>query len=117
MDFASQVFALPPPYKMIEAKVLEPPDGSNAKKKQRVHWVESPDGSAVRRLCYDKDGTLLRNAPVGSIACRPAPCKIAPEVRRTLEQHCYIQIVQHVDLAKYNYILTNNRVAFGDFMP
>ena len=33
VDFASQVFTLPPSYKMIDAKVIEPPSGSNAKRK------------------------------------------------------------------------------------
>jgi hypothetical protein len=29
--------------------------------------------------------------------------------------HCYVQTTKFVDLAKYQYILTNNKIRFGDF--
>ena len=36
-------------------------------------------------------------------------------VRKSLEQHRYVQVMRFVDLKEHNYILANAAVKFGDF--
>jgi hypothetical protein len=78
------------------------------------YWIDSPAGEAIKRLCFTEDGALLENASVGTAARRAAPCKITAVVRRSLEQHCYVQVMRFVDLKEYNYVLTSAAVRFGD---
>jgi hypothetical protein len=58
---------------------------------------------------------LLENASVGTVAGHAAPCKITAVVRKSLEQHCYVQVMRFVDLREYNCSLTSAAVKFVDF--
>jgi hypothetical protein len=58
-----------------------------------------------------QDGALLENASVGTgVARRAAPYKFSAIVRKSLEQHCYVQVMRFIDIKEYNYILTNAAV-------
>ena len=59
--------------------------------------------------------TPLLRAKIGDTAFRERPCTVSREVHKKLEKHCYLHVLKYVDLKKYDYILTNEGVQFGDF--
>jgi hypothetical protein len=115
VDFASDVFDLPPSNKSIEAMVIATPKKKKDPKIEGQYFVRTRSGKEVKKLLFTKQGELLLDATPGTVATRPAPSRVSSTVRKTLEKHCYINTMKFVDLAKYGYILTNNKVAFGDF--
>jgi hypothetical protein len=115
IDLGSEIFDLPPPYKTTEATIVATPEIKKDPEARGRYWIDSPGGEAIKRLCFTEDGTLLEKASVGTVARRAAPCKITASVRKSLEQHCYVQVVRFVDLKEYNYILTSAAVKFGAF--
>jgi hypothetical protein len=115
IDLGSEIFDLPPSYKTIEATIVATPEKKKDPGARGHYWIDSPGGEALKRLCFTEDGALLENASVGTVARRAAPCKISPAVRKSLEQHCYVQVMRFVSLQEYNYILTSASVKFGDF--
>ena len=67
-------------------------------------------------LIFSKSGRLLEaGLEIGPIQEIPEPCSVPKKVRQLLEMHCYVHTTKFVNLAKYQYILTNNKVKFGDF--
>jgi hypothetical protein len=69
-----------------------------------------------KRLIFSKSGRLLEGLEIGSIQEIPEPCNVPKaKVRQLLEMHCYVHTIKFVNLAKYQYILTNNKIKFGDF--
>ena len=52
---------------------------------------------------------------MGSIQEIPEPRHVSKKVRGLLEMHCYVHTIKFANLAKYQYILTNNKIRFGDF--
>jgi hypothetical protein len=54
---------------------------------------------------------------MGSIQEISEPCQVPKKVRELLEMHCYVHTIKFVNLAKYQYVLTNtnNKTKFGDF--
>ena len=115
IDLGSEIFDLPPSYKTIEATIVATPEKKKDPEARGHYWIDSPGSQPIKRLCFTEDGALLENASVGTVARRAAPCKITAIVRKSLEQHCYVQVMRFVDLKEYNYILTNAAVKFGDF--
>ena len=113
--FASEILDLPPSYKMRKVKIIAtPPDKDDTKGKDKI-WTEDPDGTPKKRLIFSKSGRLLENLEIGSFQEIHEPCQISRKVRQLLEMHCYVHTIKFVNLAKYQYILTNNKVKFGDF--
>jgi hypothetical protein len=101
-------------YRTIEATIVATPEKKKDPGARGHYWIDSPGGEALKRLCFTEDGALLGNASVGTAARRAAPCKISAIVRKSLEQHCYVQVMRFIDLKGYNYILTNAAVKFGN---
>jgi hypothetical protein len=115
IDLGSEIFDLPPSYRTTEATAVATPDKKKDPGARGHYWIDSPAGEAIKGLCFTEDGALLENASVGTAARRAAPCKISAIVRKSLEQHCYVQVMRFVDLKEYNYILTSAAVKFGNF--
>jgi hypothetical protein len=115
IDLGSEIFDLPPSYRTTEATAVATPDKKKDPGARGHYWIDSPAGEAIKRLCFTEDGALLESASVGTAARRAASCKISAIVRKSLEQHCYVQVMRFVDLKEYNYILTSAAVKFGDF--
>jgi hypothetical protein len=115
---ASQVLALPPPYKMRKVKTTAtPPDKEDTKATNKV-WTEDPDGTPKKGLIFSKSGSMLEGLQIGSIQEIPEPCRVPNGARELLEMHCYVHTTKFVNLAKYQYILTNKtRSDFEIFMP
>jgi hypothetical protein len=111
IDMGSEIFDLPPSYKTIEATIVATPEKKKDPEARGHYWIDSPGGEAIKRLCFTEDGALLERASVGTVARRAAPCKITAIVRKSLEQHCYVQVMRFVDLKEYNYILTSAAVS------
>ena len=114
IDLGSEIFDLPPSYKTIEATIVATPEKKKDPGARGHYWIDSPGGEALKRLCFTEDGALLESASVGTVARRAAPCKISAIVRKSLEQHCYVQVMRFIDLKEYNYILTSAAVKFGN---
>jgi hypothetical protein len=74
-----------------------------------------PDGTPKKRLIFSKSGRLLADLEIGSIQEAPEPLHVSKKVRELLEMHCYVHTIKFVNLAKYQYIFTNNKIKFGDF--
>jgi hypothetical protein len=98
IDLGSEIFDLPPSYKAIEATIVATPEKKKDPGARGHYWIDSPGGEALKRLCFTEDGALLENASVGTAARRAAPCKISAVVRKSLEQHCYVQVMRFIDL-------------------
>jgi hypothetical protein len=95
------------------------PDKEETKTSNKV-WTKDPDGTPKKRLIFSKSGSLLESLQIGSIQEIPEPCKAPKKARELLEMHCYVHTIKFVSLAKYQcistqYILTNNKIRFGDF--
>ena len=113
--FASEILDLPPSYKMRKVKIIAtPPDKDDSKGKNKI-WTEDPDGTPKKRLIFSKSGRLLEDLEIGSFQEIHEPCHVSRKVRQLLEMHCYVHTIKFVCLAKYQYILTNSKVKFGDF--
>jgi hypothetical protein len=113
--FASEILDLPPSYKMRKVKTIDTPPDKDEKKGKNKIWTEDPDGTPKKRLIFSKSGRLLEGLEIGSIQEIPEPCSAPKKVRQLLEVHCYVHTIKIANLAKYQYILTNNKAKFGDF--
>jgi hypothetical protein len=94
--------------------IATPPDKEDSKATNKV-WTEDPDGTPKKRPIFSKSGSMLEGLQIGSIQEIPEPCKVPKKARELLEMHCYVHTTKFVNLAKYQYILTNNKTRFGDF--
>jgi hypothetical protein len=91
-----------------------PPDIEEPKGRNKI-WTEDPDGTPKKRLIFSKSGRLLEGLEIGPIQEISETCHVSKTVRQLLEMHCYVHTIKFVNLAKYQYILTNNKIKFGDF--
>jgi hypothetical protein len=113
--FASEIRDLPPSYKVRKVKIIATPPDKDGKGGNNKIWTEDPDGTPKKRLIFSKSGRLLEGLPIDSVQDIPEPCHVPKKARQLLEMHCYVHTIKFVNLAKYQYILTNNKVKFGDF--
>jgi hypothetical protein len=91
-----------------------PPDKEDTKAKKKI-WTEDPDGTPKKGLIFSRSGRLLEDLEIGPMQEIPEPSRVSKKVRELLEMHCYVHTTKFVNLAKYQYILTNNKIRFGDF--
>jgi hypothetical protein len=94
VSFASEILALPPPYKTRKVRVIATPHDKGDSKASNKTWTEDPDGTPKKGLVFSKSGKAIEGLEIGSTQEIPEPCRVSKGIRELLEMHCYVHTIK-----------------------